>query len=92
MTSLPTEIDTTAAGADNRIGGWQQRDSRSFAYAKEINRAWGSLEPVLTWCKQELTEDWRWQMIDMSAGNRPGRYIFYFDSERDCCAFVLKWC
>lgn len=68
------------------------RDKSSFAFAQEIIKPWGGLEPILEWCKKELREDWRWQMIDMSTDQRPGRYIFYFDSEKDCCAFALKWC
>jgi len=67
------------------------RDKSSFAFAQEIIKPWGGLEPILEWCKKELREDWRWQMIDMSTDQRPGRYIFYFDGEKDCCAFALKW-
>lgn len=66
------------------------RDKESFAYAVEITRDWGCLQAVLDWCKSELVEDWRWQLAGMS-GVDPGRYIFYFDSERDCLAFTLKW-
>lgn len=78
--------------AENLVTLHNTRDKSSFAFAQEIVKPWGGLEPVLDWCKKELCEDWRWQMIDMSTEVRPGRYIFYFDSERDCCAFVLKWC
>ena len=67
------------------------RSGESFAYAVEICRNWGCLEEVLNWCKSELVEDWRWQLVDMSSTAGPGRYIFYFDSERDCLAFTLKW-
>jgi hypothetical protein len=83
---LPAEIDTQIAGADNLI-----RSRESFNYAQEITKPWGGLEPILDWCKQELVADWRWQMVEMSTEQRPGRYIFYFDSERDYLAFVLKW-
>lgn len=68
------------------------RDPSSFSHAREIHRPWGMLEPVLTWCKSELQGDWRWQMADSSSLAQPGRYVFYFDSERDCVAFALKWC
>ena len=67
------------------------RDKDSFSFALEINRNWGCLNEVLDWCKNELQQDWRWQMVELSSSNRPGRYIFYFDSERDYFAFTLKW-
>jgi hypothetical protein len=49
------------------------------------------LESVLDWCKEELSAEWRWQLAEVSSDHRPGRYIFYFDSERDYLAFVMKW-
>ena len=67
------------------------RDQKGFRYAKEIYKPYGTLDEVLKWCKAELTEDWRWQMVDMSSHQQPGRYIFYFDGERDYLAFCLKW-
>ena len=73
------------------IADYQDRDKTSFAHVKEISKPWGGLDPILDWCKTELVGDWRWQLIDVSSDIRPGRYIFYFDSDRDCCAFTLKW-
>ncbi len=67
------------------------RDKESFAYAKEITRPFGGIDAVISWCKSELVSEWRWQVAEMSSDTRPGRYIFYFDSERDCVAFVLHW-
>jgi hypothetical protein len=67
------------------------RDKDSFNYAEEIVKEFGVLEHVLDWCKQELTADWRWQLIEVSSDRRPGRYCFFFDSERDYLAFVMKW-
>jgi hypothetical protein len=67
------------------------RDQDSFNYAQEIAKPFGVLESVLDWCKEELVEEWRWQLIEVSSDHRPGRYIFYFDSERDCLAFTMKW-
>ena len=63
----------------------------SFNYAREINKPFGELDRVLAWCKTELTGEWRWQLVDVSTDRRPGRYIFYFDSERDYFAFTLYW-
>jgi len=67
------------------------REKESFPYAQGIDKPYGTLGDVLEWCKSELVEDWRWQMVEMSATDRPGRYIFYFDSDRDCLAFTMKW-
>ena len=67
------------------------RDRNSFNHAQEISKPFGVLESVLDWCKEELTADWRWQLLSVSSELHPGRYIFYFDSERDYLAFVMKW-
>lgn len=67
------------------------RDKDSFKYAREIAKQFGVLEHVLDWCKQELVGEWRWQLIEVSSDHKPGRYCFFFDSERDCLAFTLKW-
>jgi hypothetical protein len=67
------------------------RDGDSFEFHREIEKPWGQLDTILAWCKTELQGDWRWQLIDTSNETRPGRYRFYFDSERDCVAFVLQW-
>jgi hypothetical protein len=67
------------------------RSGDSFSFAREINKPFGELDRVLAWCKTELLDEWRWQLIDVSTDKRPGRYIFYFDSERDYFAFTLYW-
>lgn len=70
---------------------YQIRQGDSFRFAKEINKPFGQLDSVLDWCKQELTSEWRWQLVQVSSDVAPGRYIFYFDSDRDACAFNLRW-
>ena len=67
------------------------RDKDSFTHAHEISKEFGVLEHVLDWCKEQLAADWRWQLREVSSEHRPGRYIFYFDSERDYLAFIMKW-
>jgi len=67
------------------------RDRDSFAYAQEIVKPFGQIESILDWCKSELVAEWRWQLISASTDTRPGRYCFFFDSERDCLAFTMKW-
>jgi hypothetical protein len=67
------------------------RDRDSFCHAHEIAKPFGVLESVLDWCKESLSAEWRWQLLEVSSDHRPGRYMFYFDSERDYLAFVMKW-
>ena len=69
----------------------QYRDGESFAYSSDISKPFGKIDHILTWCKSELQDEWRWQLVDVSSDQRPGRYIFYFDSERDHFAFTLQW-
>ena len=67
------------------------RDRDSFDHAHEIIKPFGVIEQVLDWCKSELAGDWRWQLLEISSDRKPGRYIFYFDDERDYLVFVMKW-
>ena len=67
------------------------RSRESFAFSREVTKAWGGLEPILDWCKSELHKEWRWQLVDMSSDIRPGLYIFYFDDEAEYLAFLMKW-
>lgn len=67
------------------------RSKESFPYSREITKPFGQLDRVIAWCKTELIDTWRWQLIDVSNDVRPGRYVFYFDSERDLVAFTLHW-
>ena len=69
----------------------QIRDGESFHYACEIYKPFGQIDRILDWCKTELQHEWRWQLVNASSDTRPGRYIFYFDSERDYFAFTLQW-
>jgi hypothetical protein len=67
------------------------RLSESFDYAREIARPFGQIDRIIEWCKTELVGDWRWQVVTTSSDRAPGRYIFYFDSDRDAAAFALFW-
>jgi hypothetical protein len=46
---------------------------------------------VINWAKNELLDEWRWQVIRTSSDRMPGSYIFYFDSESDYVAFTMKF-
>ena len=67
------------------------RLSASFDHAREIARPVGQIDRIIEWCKTELIGDWRWQVVTTSSDRAPGRYIFYFDSDRDAAAFALFW-
>ncbi len=67
------------------------RNQSSFAHTCELKKPSGVLDEIISWCKDELIHDWRWQLKTMSGHNQPGEYVFYFDSDRDYFAFLLKW-
>jgi hypothetical protein len=67
------------------------RLGESFGHAREISRPFGQIDRIIEWCKTELVGDWRWQVVTTSSDRAPGRYIFYFDSDRDAAAFALFW-
>jgi hypothetical protein len=67
------------------------RLGESFDYAREIARPFGQIDRIIEWCKTELVDEWRWQVVTTSSDRTPGRYIFYFDSDRDAAAFSLFW-
>ena len=67
------------------------RLGESFRRAQEIARPFGQIDRIIEWCKTELVGDWRWQVVTTSSDRAPGRYIFYFDSDRDAAAFALFW-
>lgn len=67
------------------------RKKESFQHSVEIQQPFGGLDAVIAWCKENTRDEWRWQLIQVSSDNLDGRYIFYFDNERDYCNFLLKW-
>lgn len=67
------------------------RPKDSFKHAVEIHQPFGGLDSVIAWCKEAMQSEWRWQLVQVSSDNHDGRYNFYFDSERDYCAFLLRW-
>jgi hypothetical protein len=67
------------------------RPKESFKHAIEIHQPFGGLDSVIAWCKETIDQEWRWQLVSVSSNDGPGDYIFYFDSERDYLAFVMKW-
>lgn len=79
------------ADLQKQMDDYHTRDKDSFNHAYELIKPYGQIDEILTWSKSEIAGDWRWQLVELSSSVRPGRYIFYFDQERDYLAFVLKW-
>ena len=67
-----------------------ERTPDSFNYSIQITRPWGCIDSVIVWAQQALVGEWRWQLIRGSSDQLPGQYLFYFDSESDYLAFVMK--
>lgn len=67
------------------------RPAESFQHIIQLQKPWGVIDHVIRWCKSEMTHEWRWHIVRMSSDQLPGEYIFYFDSDRDFCAFSMKW-
>lgn len=76
------------------LGNWKSfeiQNQESFKFAREISKSYGDLDNILSWAKNELVDEWRWQLVSTSTDRNPGRYVFYFNSERDAVAFALMW-
>lgn len=62
-------------------------ENLNFSCVVNKPRHW--LDATLVWCQQELTSEWRWQLIQPADDHSPGIYKFYFSSEHDFVAFVI---
>jgi hypothetical protein len=76
---------------DIKLSEKHVRGRETFPYSREVTKPFGIVDDIIVWCKSELVGEWRWQLVEISSDQRPGRYIFFFDSERDLFAFTLRW-
>jgi hypothetical protein len=67
------------------------RSAESFNHAIRISKPFGSIDRIIEWSKSEMTDEWRWQLVRTSSNAEWGEYIFFFDSEADYLAFVMKF-
>jgi hypothetical protein len=74
-----------------QIENLNTRSAESFQHTIRLEKPWGWIDTATKWCKTEMTGEWRWQILRMSSDHLPGEYMFYFDSDRDFCAFSMKW-
>jgi|TARA_R110000782_G_scaffold13413_3_gene39549 hypothetical protein len=66
-------------------------NSEQYQYSIDVTKPCGDIDTILAWAKEQLVGQWRWQLVQVSSTAQPGRYIFYFDSEADYLAFVMKF-
>lgn len=71
----------------NRLASREQ----SYQYSQAVEKPFGELDAVLTWCKQELQDQWAWKLLRTSSDILPGQYVFYFRSEQDFFWFTMRW-
>jgi hypothetical protein len=51
------------------------------------HRTW--LDQTLSWCQQEIKQEWKWQLLKPSDDKELGIYKFYFSTQSDLVAFML---
>lgn len=56
------------------------------AYKVKVPLNYGELRPIIEWCERNLIDEWRY-MEDPN--DQWASWIFFFESERDYCAFLL---
>lgn len=63
-----------------------------YNYDVIIHRPYGTLDPVITWCKSEC-RNWAWNVTSNEDPPHPQdwSYQFYFAREQDYMAFILRW-
>lgn len=76
---------------DLHVDNPNYRPAESFEHAIRVQRPFGWVDTAIKWCREEMQGEWRWQLVSVSTDYAPGEYIFYFDSDRDYCAFCLKY-
>lgn len=63
---------------------------KHYQHSTMVAIEFGRLEQVLEWCKK-LPNLWVWNLEEWTTVSSPGQYKFYFKSEKDLLAFILRW-
>jgi hypothetical protein len=58
------------------------------AHQVKLTIPYGELQPIIEWCDRNCLSEWRY-MEDPNANFLSGGWVFFFESERDYCAFLL---
>lgn len=57
-------------------------------YKTHIDLPFGQLRPMIEWCQNHCTKDWRFDIVN-DAGSAYGSYRFEFESEKDFMTFLV---
>ena len=60
-------------------------------YSVIVNREYGHLNEVLEWTRENITNDWGWDIWSEPASAHPTSYKFFFETQEDLVAFALRW-
>lgn len=55
-------------------------------YAVNVNISYGQLQPWIDWCDRNCTGEWKYSE---DPDGYWSSWTFFFESERDYCAFLL---
>lgn len=62
--------------------------STNTMYKVEIGIPYGKLNDVITWCVNNIDNDWKYSVVDYG-GKDPGHYEFLFNNEKDYVKFLM---
>ena len=63
-------------------------DATRLTHSITVSATYGSLEPIIDWCKKFCVSQWGWQVVE-TAGSTPGEYRFYFEDRDDYINFIM---
>jgi hypothetical protein len=64
-------------------------DQDCLTFSCTVSKPFGWLDPALDWCRREVGQEWKWQLIESSTDQAHGVYRFYFSSLQDFVAFTM---
>lgn len=57
------------------------------AYKVQVKLPYGELQPIVEWCDRNCVDEWRY--MEDPNGDMYNSWVFFFENERDYCAFLL---
>jgi hypothetical protein len=92
--SLPSGYGSTMAVGDSEIDQIWETYYHEVSLLKRpivVRAEFGGLDPILSWCKVNTEDIWKWKLINMPNEQEKGTYEFWFKSDVDADLFALRW-